>query len=214
VTLAQFERFRAAVRSESNRTVQPALNFDKSSDMSLPALGVTWGEAKSYATWAGRELPTEAQWEKAARGPENFPHAWGFTRPLWHRPRSIGQIDPVGSFHTDMSPYGIMDLAGNAREWCADFYHDQAYQQTSGEVRNPTGPRTPSKPNQRVVRGGGGGWHAWFREGAAMNERLPDVGFRLVLNVKDVPIEAADNAEGGRPAAARRPPEKRSERPR
>lgn len=196
VTVEQFEAFMTAVRDEKKFRISPPFNIN--SEKKQPATGVSWGEARNYARWAGKSLPSEAQWEKAARGPSGFPHPWGSGRALWVRPRTPGQIDLVGSFRSDVSPFGIYDLAGNVREWCEDWWAEDAYsrEREGGEqtVRNPTGPKSASIEHHRALRGGAADWSMWQRGHLGMSERKPDVGFRCVLNVKPKPPEPAEGA--------------------
>jgi formylglycine-generating enzyme required for sulfatase activity len=186
VTLAEYARFRDDIKQEKNSRVQPPLNDGQ--DPQLPALGLPWGIARGFAHWAGKELPTEAEWEKAARGPEGFRTPWGYGRAVWPKPRTPDLIAPAGSFLSDRSIYGVYDLAGNAREWCSDWYSDTAHQEAVKAPerlsRNWAGPKKASVSGQRVVKGNGPDWSAWHREGRAMTERHPDVGFRCVLRVK------------------------------
>lgn len=183
VTLDQYRRFR------SDQKPTPTRPGNDGGPPDHPVLGIPWRDALAYCRWAGRELPTEAQWERAARGPDHFVYAWGNDpRAIWSRGRTPRQIDAVGSFRTDRSPEGVFDLAGNAREWCTDFYAENAYQQatrTDGTaVANWAGPTRPSRTGHRVVRGNGPGWELWYRSSASMSENPPDVGFRGVLNLK------------------------------
>jgi formylglycine-generating enzyme required for sulfatase activity len=120
----------------------------------LPVTGVTWADANEYARAAGAKLPTEAQWEKAARGTDGRRYPWG---NQWD-PTRCGCPDygqnrpwPVGSFASGASPYGCLDMAGNANELCADWYDDAYYSRS--RRRNPTGPAR-STGNGRVIRGG------------------------------------------------------------
>lgn len=179
VTLAQYLKFWKATRPLPGR---PA---NEGGPDNLPALGITWRDASAYLASVGKVLPTEAEWEKAARGPNQFTYPWGNGRELWHQPRSTAQIDPVGSFPADRSIYGALDLAGNGREWCADFYADDAYRQAAGAtgalVANPQGPKTSSEAGHRVVRGSSAGWELWHRAGAPMLAPTDDLGFRGVL---------------------------------
>lgn len=184
VTFDRYEKYRAAVKDKDSkkRIAEPSRT---PRDRHEPVTGVTWAEAKAYATWSGRELPTEAQWEKAARGTEGFEFPWGNGPALWHRPRTPEQLDRVGIFPGDKSPFGIYDLAGNAREWCADWYHEKYYQQLRAEsgstAHNPTGPRGSTGGSLRVVKGGDPKWRVWARSGMGMADRAADVGFRCVL---------------------------------
>ena len=120
-----------------------------------PVVNVTWNDATAYAHWSGASLPTEAQWEKSARGGDGRVFPWGNAWDATKCNNSVGNLhpdktSPVGSFPAAASPYGVLDISGNVAQWCADWYDDK-YNQNSPS-RNPTGPTTGSK---RVTRGGG-----------------------------------------------------------
>jgi formylglycine-generating enzyme len=200
VTLGQYGRFLEERRGTASRALEEPLNRD--APPGFPALGLSWGAAREYAQWAGKELPTEAQWEKAARGPTGLEHPWGNGRAVFARARTRTQIDDVGSFPLDRSPCGALDMAGNAREWCLDFYSDRAFQDAANgatTLSNWPGPRRPSSEYQRVVKGNGPAWKVWHRSGLAMRERRPDVGFRCVLAM---PSARPGNAAGDSGSAA------------
>jgi formylglycine-generating enzyme required for sulfatase activity len=206
VTLEQYLRFRGAEKPTPGRPV------NESSPGNHPVLGVSWRDAQAYCRWVGKELPTEGQWEQAARGPGNFVYVWGNDpRTVWQRVRTPEQIDAVGSYPADRSPYGIFDLAGNAREWCLDYYAEDAYQHASKSdgtaVRDGTGPKRPSISAHRVVRGNAPGWELWYRSSESMSKSSPSIGFRGVLQLAAAQTDATGPSppgeDGGPPPTVR-----------
>ena len=119
-----------------------------------PIVNVTWHEARSFRKWAGGDLPTEAQWEKAARGTDGRDYPWGNDfdakdlRCGISKNRASKSTGRVGACASGISPYGCLDMAGNVWEWCLDRY---AHGYSARAKRNPSGPRSGQ---DRVMRGG------------------------------------------------------------
>ncbi len=123
-----------------------------------PVVGVNWYQAMGFAKWKGRSLPTEAQWEFAAGGPEGRTYPWGNEAPDETRGHFVGkEYADVDAHPAGATPDGVFDLAGNAAEWCADFYDDAYYEKApkDGLLTNPTGPKQGVKAWQyrRMFKG-------------------------------------------------------------
>jgi formylglycine-generating enzyme required for sulfatase activity len=157
VTRAEYEPFLAATE-----TSPPPWWFDSDfGNPDQPVVGVTWFEAVAYTEWLSRQcggrwrLPTEAEWEKAARGTDGRLYPWGNNPPTplhanygkkeWNNHEALM---PVGTLEAGKSPYGIYDMAGNVWEWVSDWYDDDYYKTSPSQ--NPTGPSTGES---KVLRG-------------------------------------------------------------
>ena len=158
-----------------------------------PVVNVDWDDAAAYCTWAGKQLPTEAQWERAARGTNGRRFPWGDAEPTRVLANYLNQwrdgaaLEPVGSHPQGASAEGVQDLEGNVWEWVADWYDPHYY--TVGPARNPRG---PSDGTRRVIRGSG--WESEapllrsaHRLSSDPKNRNHTLGFRCAMNTLPAP---------------------------
>ncbi len=209
VTTVQFLRFVLA----TNRPPLVDWKYDggnfQEAMASHPVMHVSWYDAEAYCQWAGKRLPTEAEWEKAARGDDGRIYPWGnqpaglsranfgrtgLSGPVRDRPERLLLYPPIISvdkYENAVSPYGVFQMAGNVAEWVADWY-DPAYYKIAPE-KNPKG---PERGTQKAFRGGG-----WIdstpavrvaqRNGTDPNTKMNWLGFRCARDAK----ESGDQAE-------------------
>jgi formylglycine-generating enzyme required for sulfatase activity len=210
ITNVQYQRFLKATVRES----PPYWSEDEfpPGQADYPVVGVSWPDADAYCAWAGKRLPTEAEWEKACRGSDGrlYPwgdawtpnranvdisagHAqldpWGTAWTLLRAGSKVRGVYPVGSYADGASPYGIMDLVGNASEWVADWYSWGGY--ADWPARNPVGTKPPWNRSLR-----GSSWYdpngsaAWVQEqsrcparNSSHERRDPRLGFRCARSI-------------------------------
>jgi formylglycine-generating enzyme required for sulfatase activity len=153
VTVGQYAAFLQATGFNSPLDWQ---TMNQPAHQKRPVANVDWADAAAYCKWAGKRLPTEAEWEKAARGTDGRLYPWGNDAPTplhsnhgkkeWNNHEALA---PVGTLEDGKSPYGVYDMAGNVWEWVSDWYDNNYYKNSPSQ--NPTG---PSMGGFKVIRGG------------------------------------------------------------
>jgi len=196
-----FEQFAKFVKETGYRAEGDWKKDYNEKTKKCPVVYITWNDAREYCKWVGGKLPTEAQWEFAARGKDGGIFPWGnkwdknicnnyeledesLKKKRYIIYDNMG-ITPVGTFPRDKSPYGVMDMGGNVIEWCRDWF-DQHYYSRSPHV-NPVGPSTGT---QRCMRGGGWGQprqvcRSTYRDRERPTDVDGDFGFRCIVEISE-----------------------------
>ncbi len=183
VTHAAYAEF---VTTQSHRPPYHWLDGDLPERLErYPAYNVDWHDARAFCEWKDKRLPTEAEWERAARGNlEGARYPWGDEKPDRDKARFSTQAGPAPVAQHSPNGFGLYDMAGSVAEWCNDWFERTYY--SNSPLENPSG---PWEGMYRIVRGGA--WSdgpnritVFFRNWIRPNQRTPNLGFRCVQDVR------------------------------
>ena len=188
VTNYQYQQFvNVTGHRKSGPPARYAKNMSKMLSINQPVVYVSWEDAEAYCNWKGKRLPTEAEWEKAMRGPDGRLWPWGNVERAnganWARVQDGHEVSAiVGTVLTDKSPYGVMDGAGNVMEWVGDWYGERYFEEAPEQ-----NPPSPDHGVFRVLRGGGYATTGADIRITSRSKMVPDfrdetIGFRCAVS--------------------------------
>lgn len=188
VTNAQYKK---CVKAGKCKKPKDTKWYNDSGKANHPVVYVDWEQANTFCKWAGKRLPTEAEWEKTARGESGNVYPWG---NKWDCKKSCNSISPckqnstceAGSFPSDVSSNGVYDMGGNVWEWVSDWFYEKYYK--NSPYKNPKGPNSGQYRGLRggswVDFGGPNDLRGAFRYRNVPSFRYNDIGFRCAADAK------------------------------